>query len=228
MRLRTTLAPATLALMLLLTACGGGGGDGVATLDGSKASGGTTSTTLSKAQLEDAMNDWTSCMRAEGVDLPDFQVDSKGNSRIGVAVAPADGGTDGEAPKRPDRDAFEAARKKCGEPPQQGGEISEADRKEMQDNALAFAQCMRDEGLTDFPDPDFSKMGPGAGPSVRIDDNSSSSASSDGGDKGPFGGIDPSTPEFQAAQKVCSAKVPGGPVIRSGGPGTGSVSVEAK
>lgn len=229
MRFRTTLTPATVTLMLLLTACAGGGGgtDGVATLDGSKGSGGTTSTTLSKAQAEAAMVDWTACMRDAGVDIPDFRTDANGNAQIGVAIGgPDDESADGEAPARPDRDGFEAARETCGEPPVQGGEISEADRKEMQDKALEFSQCMRDEGLTDFPDPDFSRMGPGAGPSVRVEDDGSNSAdSTDSGDQGPFGGIDPSSPEFQAASKVCEANVPGGPVIRSsGGPGSGSAS----
>ena len=238
MRLRTTLAPATLTLMLLLTACGGGGGDedGVATLDGSKGSGGTTSTTLSKEEAEEKMNEWTSCMRDAGVDIPDLKTDGDGNARIGIAVGSAstdDEGADGETPAPPDRDAFEAAREKCGEPPMLGGEISEEDRKEMEDGALAFAQCMRDEGLEDFPDPDFSKMGPGAGPAVRIEGGGPSNASSgdddDSGDKGPFGGIDPTTPEFQAANEACAEKVPGGPMIRtSGGPGEGSVTVEAK
>ena len=39
--------------------------------------------------------------------------------------------------------------------PQGGGNFSEEDQQEMQD-AAGDAQCMRENGVPDFPDPEFS------------------------------------------------------------------------
>lgn len=55
--------------------------------------------------------------------------------------------------------------------------------------ALAFAQCMRDEGVEDFPDPQID------GGRVQISP----------------GGIDPDDPDVQAAQETCS------PLLEQGG-----------
>jgi hypothetical protein len=74
--------------------------------------------------------------------------------------------------------------------------------QQMQDQALAFSQCMRDHGI-DFPDPVFG-------------DNGTVSISL--GEPGQ-GGIDPQSSEFQAAQDECGRTV-GGPI--GGGPGGGS------
>jgi len=35
-----------------------------------------------------------------------------------------------------------------------GGELSPEQQAQAQENALKFARCMRDQGITDFPDPD--------------------------------------------------------------------------
>jgi hypothetical protein len=236
MRFRSTLTPVSVLLLVVLSACGGGGGDGVATLGSGSDGDSSTDTTLSQADLEKAMTDWTTCMRGEGVDVPDFQTDADGNTKIGGPPGGAGGGTDTEGDEvdgggdtgtgdMPSKADFEKAVKTCGEPPQLGGEISEKDRKEMQDNALEFAQCMRDEGITDFPDPDFSKMGPGAGPKIRVEDGSSSDDAAES--QGPFGDIDPTTPEFQAAQQTCEAKNPNGPKFRVNANGDRSAKASA-
>lgn len=238
MRLRSALTPLSVLLIATLAACGGGGGgDGIATLGADKDDDGTTDTTLSEEEAEEAMLDWTACMRENGVDVPDFTSDGNGNVRIGgpdgsagASVDEDDEGTEEPATDPPTKEDFNAAQEECGDPPQQGGDLTDEELEEMQDDALAFAECMREEGLEDFPDPDFSKMGPGAGPSVRVggpDDEVSSD--DDGATNGPFGDIDPSSPEFQAAQEACSAKNPGGPQFRtSEGPGSGSASGTAK
>lgn len=237
MRFRSALTPVSVVLLVVLSACGGGGGDdGVATLSGSGSdSDSSTDTTLSKEDAEQAMVDWTECMRGEGVDLPDVQTDADGNTRIGARPGGAGGGTDTEGDEvdgggdggadLPSKDDFDKAVTTCGQPPRQGGDISEKDLKEMQDSALKFSECMRDEGIEDFPDPDFSKMGPGAGPSVRIDDGSSNDE--EGATKGPFGDIDPTTPEFEAAQKACEAKNPDGPKFRTNANGDRSAKASA-
>jgi hypothetical protein len=54
---------------------------------------------------------------------------------------------------------------------------------------LKFAACMRAHGVPKFPDP---QTGPGGGMLMRI-----------GRD------VDPSSPQFQAAQKTCQKLAPG-------------------
>ncbi|MEU4894826.1 hypothetical protein AB0B12_19900 [Streptomyces sp. NPDC044780] len=65
-----------------------------------------------------------------------------------------------------------------------------------QANGLKFAQCMRENGLTDFKDP---KPGEGMG-----------------------AGIDPQSPEFQKAEKACKQYMPAPPPEEGGG-GPGDV-----
>jgi hypothetical protein len=55
---------------------------------------------------------------------------------------------------------------------------------------VAFARCMRANGLPDFPDPD-------TGGSVKV-----------GGGGGKGGGIDPSSPEFKSANEKCKQYMP--------------------
>jgi hypothetical protein len=208
---RRRLAPAAAALaVVLLSACGGGGDDdgGVASLgdgDGEEAS---TDTTLSDEEAQVALIDWAECMRGHGLDVPDPQLDEDGGVQIMVGSGMGGGGGDegddgGGAP--PDRAAFEAAREECGDPPQIGGEFSEEDREEMEENALAFAECMRDNGVEDFPDPDFSQDGPGAGPLTRERSTEEDEPTSGEGAviAGPFGQVDLSDPEQETAFEAC-------------------------
>jgi hypothetical protein len=118
---------------------------------------------------------WARCMREQGIDVPDPQVS---NGR--VIIRPRGG------PGDVDPDEFEAAREKCGTPFGATGppELSEEDRRVLQEAALEFAKCMRAEGI-DMPDPDFS----GSGGMFRFG--------------GPNSGIDPDDPDFQAASEKC-------------------------
>lgn len=81
------------------------------------------------------------------------------------------------------------------------------DMSEMQDQMLAFSQCMRDHGV-DFPDPEIP---------------------ADGGPIGMQFEVDPNDPTFQAAQEACQeifGEGPGGFVIGgTGGPVGGIVGV---
>jgi hypothetical protein len=96
----------------------------------------------------------------------------------------------------------------------------------MEEDALAFSECMRDQGIEDFPDPDFSDFGPGTGPrraeaSADVDEDGGG-ANGPGGAviAGPFGEIDLSDPELQAAFEACQEEQ-GGPFGgRIGGPVT--------
>jgi hypothetical protein len=92
----------------------------------------------------------------------------------------------------------------------------------MQEDALRFAQCMRDEGVEDFPDPDFSDMGPGGEPQTGSGgDGGPSDGDGDGrGERlvlGPFGEIDLDDPETAAAFEACQDLL-GGPPGEDGGP----------
>jgi hypothetical protein len=215
LRRTLTMTSVTALVALTLTACGGSGGggnNGVASLesngDGNNASG-STDTTVADEDLEEALLDWAACMRENGVDIPDPQVDGDGRIMIG---GPPPGGDDddsdsGASTDPPDREAMDQAREECGDPPRPAGSFSEQDREEMQEHALKLAECMRDEGIEDFPDPDFSQMGPG----VVTRENDSADDEADDGEArlsaGPFGDIDMDDPEVQAAMDACREKL---------------------
>lgn len=97
----------------------------------------------------------------------------------------------------PSSPQFQAAQKACQSlmKPLGGG-----DEKKFREQALKYAKCMRAHGVSDFPDPNPQggiELKPGAG--------------SD---------LDPNSPIFQAAGKVCK-KIPGAP----GGPGGGTTTI---
>lgn len=64
--------------------------------------------------------------------------------------------------------------------------LSPEQEQEMQDQALAFSRCMREQGV-DMPDPQFGGEG-----QVMLT-------------IGPDGGLDPSDPKFEAAQQACGS-----------------------
>ncbi|MEW6476435.1 MAG: hypothetical protein AB1679_29585 [Actinomycetota bacterium] len=133
-----------------------------------------------KTNPEDAMLEFTRCMREHGIDMPD--PDTSGGPGVVRFAAPAAGGQRIDA----DGTKFQEAHKACqhlmeGARPQN---LSPERQQEMQDQALAFSRCMRKHGV-DMPDPTF---GEGGQVMMRID----------GGQ-----GIDPEDPKFQEAQKAC-------------------------
>jgi hypothetical protein len=69
--------------------------------------------------------------------------------------------------------------------------------------ALAFSRCMREHGVSNFPDPTSS----GGGVQLNIGGNS---------------GVNPQSPAFQAAQNGCKHLLPGG------GPSSGPPSPQAR
>jgi hypothetical protein len=159
--------------MLALAACGEDSDDsgGVASISGDPGDSEGDSATSEEEALE-----WARCMRDEGVDVPDPEVDEDGNVRMGRLQVGGGGGID--------IDAFQAATEVCGEPP--GREMSREDESEMQDAMLEMVQCLRDKGY-DMPDPQFEEGG-----GVRM-----------GGEDLNF---DPEDPEFQEAQQECQEK----------------------
>jgi hypothetical protein len=139
------LAVLGLGLVLALAACGEApDGDRVASLSGA---GATTTTGAGRAGAakdpQQAALDFARCMRANGVDMPDPEVDDQG--RIKLRIGP------GGAGKRPDPKKLEAAQKACGSLIGGGDGDRQIDPAER-DAMVAFARCMREHGI-DMPDP---------------------------------------------------------------------------
>jgi hypothetical protein len=74
-----------------------------------------------------------------------------------------------------------------------GQDISPEEQEEFKEQALAFAECMRENGI-DMPDPQFEGDGK---MKMRIGGPGSS-------------GPSPDSPAFQQAQEACEDKMPGG------------------
>lgn len=237
----TTLA--ALALAGLLGACGGsnsgGSEDDVASVSDDDSD---EQAQDDEADADEELLDWVGCMRDQGIDIPDPTRDADGNLviegpgiRIGggeAAGSTSEENPDGDEGPDVDPEEMDAAMEACGEPPALGpNDISDEDLQAMQDAALEFAACMRDEGIEDFPDPDFSDMGPGGEPQRRsADDNRGGGG--EGGDPdervvlGPFGEIDLDDPDTAAAFEACQDLL-GGPPGEGGGPAGAPPSDEA-
>jgi hypothetical protein len=168
---------------LALGACGGsddGGGAGSAKSQEDKA-------------FEGALK-FAKCMREHGIDMPDPQRVGNGGIKMTQKVTPGS------------RVKAEAAQKACQKYMKVGGgrAPSAAEQAKAKDAMLAYARCMRAQGV-DMPDPQFSSGGGGfafelGGPKRK------------GGSTGP----NPDSPAFKAADKVCHSKLA---AIEKGGPG---------
>jgi hypothetical protein len=226
--LRTRMiAGVALCVGVALAGCGGGGGGGdIASLTGG------TSTTVkassaksSEKTQRDALVAYTRCLRKEGLDVADptygandgpagggpstasgISPDKNGARSGGTAVFSSGGGS--ISLPSPDDPAFKAADKKCKP-------ILDAAHKDMpkpsaeeqakaQDQALAFAKCMRKHGIN-MPDPVFNGDG---GISIQMPGEVVT------GD--PNTGAGPSQ-KMQDASKACEKSNPMG----KGGPGFG-------
>lgn len=194
---------AAVGLLFGAAACGDDSddGSGIATADGSEAEGESASgdgggSDASPEETQDAMIDYAECMRENGIDMPDPQVD--GDGRVTMEALPAEGGG-GEGPPDEDSD-FEAADEECkhliedvvGE----RQEPSPEEEAEMQDKFTEMAECMRDRGH-DMPDPEVD----GGGVIISRDEE-------DGGEPPE------EDPEFESDMEECSEEAgvegPGG------------------
>ncbi len=166
---------------LLLTACGSSDSsdEGVASLTGGDSA-------TDDTNVEQEAQEWAQCMRDHGLDVPDPEASEDGGMQFKVT------GDD------LDRDAMQKATEDCGMPP--GAELSEEDRAEMEDNALEFAQCMRDKGY-DVPDPDFSDQD---GPDVSGSDDGSKDRVVLGPMGDILGNLDMDDPEVQSDVNECT------------------------
>lgn len=180
-----------LLLVLLLVACGGDGSDEVVpSADGDNASGDDQGGEQAEDR-EAELLEWVECMRDQGADVPDPEVDADGNLGFpdGIRVT-GDGAGDG---------ALARPTEACGSMPRgAAGGGGQVDQSEFEDTVLEYAQCMRDQGV-DMPDPEFNDGG-----GVQFGDP--------GGAGG--GGLDQNDPAFQEAQEACQDIISG---LQSGG-----------
>jgi hypothetical protein len=163
---RGLFVSALLAIVLLATACAGGSnGPGVA---GQGAS--STPTASPSGDPRDAELAYAKCMREHGIsDFPDPQPGG------GIAIQAGPGSDLDE--NNPQFKAADDACKSLLPTP------SKQDQQQEFEDMLRFAQCMREHGIADFPDPK-----PGEGISISTDQGSD---------------LDPNNPQFQAANKAC-------------------------
>lgn len=171
-RLVGALVALPMVLIVALAACGDGtDGDDIASAGGTaepEADGGTGAEDLSEEEQYEMELEFAACMREHGIDV----ADPKPGEGVRVQVQ----GDPAEA---------DAAMEECKRLLPDGGEPPEPDPEERE-RMLAFAQCMRDNGVEAFEDP---KDGAG----INI---------------GPEQAEDP---DFEAAQEKCHEDVLGGP-----------------
>lgn len=164
---RLTILSLVLVFGLVAGACSDGATDSdIASLD---AQGGNTSAQTANAESipgEQAVLAFTACLRDEGLNIDDPAIDGEGN-----LVAPTPHAV---AAETLDMAAVHAAFDVCqGFLDNVAFGMSTEDLAGREDELLAFAVCMRENGY-DMPDPDFSGEGhSGAGPfgdAIDIDD----------------------------------------------------------
>jgi hypothetical protein len=185
----TALAVAALA------GCGTGGKpSGVASLTGSNG-GGSTTTTVSKADTAKLYANWAQCMRDHGVNMADPTFSGDGQVSIN-----ASGGS-----KASMDTAMTACQALHDAAQKASGGNKPAGQKPDPTKMRNFAKCMRAHGLPDFPDPS-----PDGGMKIQAQAGQNSD-------------LDPNNPTFQNAQKACQSIIgapKGGEKIQvSGGPG---------
>ncbi|QFG26525.1 hypothetical protein [Actinomadura sp. WMMB 499] len=156
------LAP---ALALGLPACGGEGGGAAGRAAGDR----------------DGMREFAQCMRDNGVDMPDPSADGRVEIRQSAAPGERDG-QDGQ-------DKAVAAQEKCRHLMPNGGEPPTPDPAHIA-AMRAHSQCMRDNGIAGYPDPNPDG-------SMLLE-----------GEKG--GDIDPQSPGFKKALEACAKHAPDG------------------
>jgi hypothetical protein len=186
------------ALVAGVSACGSSSGSG--STNASSAGAGGTSTTSSSARYEARLN-YAKCMRSHGVNVPD-------PSANGGAAAGANGAGAGAGGFRALRSNpnFASANTACAKYRSQAfafGNASPAQRAQLQQDLVKFAECMRAHNIN-IPDPTT-----GGGP---------------GGAFGIFRSIPSSernSPAFASATKACSSDIPFRRGGGGGGPGAG-------
>lgn len=180
-----------------LAACGGSGSPHVASLGSSSGSTPGTTTTLPKGNPTQLLDEWASCMRSHGTpDLADPTIDANGTIHISLPAADT-GPTSFKVDQGPCGNYLMGASQAL-----RGGQpLKKPDPAKL----LKYSHCMQAHGIPDFPDPSAS-----GGLSIRVS---------------PGSDLDPHSPTFQAASKLC-AKQTGVPGLGGGPPPRGGIMVQ--
>jgi len=213
----------TMIGLTTVAACGGGGNGGrVASIkgasDSSSSDGSNSDSSNDQATFEDALLDYSRCMREHGIDMPDPTFGENGGG-VAIAVGGTTAGSGGALPD-PNSQVFKDAETACkpimDKAQQSMKKPSPEELAKMRDQALAFARCMRDKGY-DMPDPTFDDNGTvkievHGGPPPNSD--GTSSTNSDTASNGDPGSFKPTPdPKFLEASEQCNQE--------TGGPGIG-------
>jgi hypothetical protein len=167
-----TLVALLVALALIAAACGSAHGNPSSGADSRE------------VDVEAALLAFAQCMRDEGFEIEDPTVDADGNVHLPSPAGAGEG--EGHASTE---ELQEAARGACGEYLEGVTQTAEhGDDTDQLDSMLAFAQCMRDQGV-DFDDPDPSAPGRAFG--------------------GGLHQLDRNDPAVQAALEVCQPELYG-------------------
>jgi hypothetical protein len=158
MNMRRIALAALLALAFVAASCGGSD-------DGDE--GGEASADASS----DPAVEYSECMRENGV--PEFP--DPVNGQLQIQVTPGSG-LDPNSPE------WQAAQEACQDLAPAGAESGAAPNPDVEAQALEYAECMRENGVPDFPDPAVE----GGGVRMQLPP-----------------GIDPNSPQFQEAQQAC-------------------------
>jgi hypothetical protein len=107
----------------------------------------TVTTADPRLSLEQATLEFTECMREEGIEFPDIRVDAEGRPQLGELLEDLDTATP----------EFRTALTSCATVLTRAGALELTSDPELQaviiDQLASFSECMRTNGVTDFPDP---------------------------------------------------------------------------
>jgi hypothetical protein len=180
MKARLALVVLVPMLVLALAACGGKKDHGMPTANGGTATATPkASASLSDEQKREQALKFARCMRDHGIDVPDPGSDK------GVQIGGGHAGVADEKTK--------AAMEACRQYLPDGGDLKKPSTDQIEQQRK-YAQCMRQHGVPNFPDP-----------------------SADGGLDIGRTGLKPDDPKFKQADEACRSVRPG-PV---GGGGAG-------
>jgi hypothetical protein len=200
---RASVLTIVVTAALGLAACGAPGSPGIATV-GKGGGGASTATTVPSGDPSQLLEEWASCMREHGdPNQVDPSIDA--NKVIHISIAPSiRGGYDGYSGEYGNGGPGTHCRSYLGKAQSElrGGEPQERVSSAM---LLKFSECMRANGIADFPDP-----------------------TSQGLVLNMRGDLVPSNPAFQRASRLCAkqtgvpglggATQPGMIVLVGGGP----------
>jgi hypothetical protein len=183
-----------------LAACGGSSSPHVASLGNSSGTTPGPTTTLPKGNPTQLLDEWASCMRANGTPgVADPTIDANGVIHITLPATGTDQGGSGKVSSGggPGGGPCGAYLTAASTALRGGQPLQKPDPAKV----LKYSECMRANGIPDFPDPS------GHGLQIQIR---------------PGSDLDPNNPTFKNASKLCAKKT-GVPGLGGAGPQRGGI-----